>query len=95
MFEECRMNQNQELFSKNHLLMILMKDLNGYVTLFCHISQSESYQNRKYFSHSEKKKIFIPWQTYEIMKIFIYSLFQVVKFLLENFVLTEKFNQDR
>ena len=95
MFEECRMNQNQELFSKNHLLMILMKDLNGYVTLFFHISQSGSYQNRKYFSHSEKKKIFIPWQTYEIIKMFTYSLLQVVKFLLENFVLTEKFNQDR
>lgn len=89
------MNQNQDFFSKNHLVMILMKDFNGYVTLFFHISQSGSYQNRKYFSHSEKKKIFIPWQTYEIIKMFTYSLLQVVKFLLENFVLTEKFNQDR
>ena len=42
--------------------------------------------------------MFIPWQTYEDIKISIYSLFEVVKFLLENgtsFVFTEKFNQDR
>ena len=40
----------------------------------------------------------IPWQTYEGIKISIYSLFEVVKFLLENgtsFVFTETFNQDR
>ena len=42
--------------------------------------------------------MFIPWQTYEGIKISIYSLFEVVKFLLENgtsFVFTETFNQDR
>ena len=42
--------------------------------------------------------MFIPWQTYESIKISIYSLFEVVKFLLENgtsFVFTETFNQDR
>ena len=42
--------------------------------------------------------MFIPWQTYEDIKMSIYSLFEVVKFLLENgtsFVFTEKFNQDR
>ena len=42
--------------------------------------------------------MFIPWQTYEGIKISIYSLFEVVEFLLENgasFVLPEKSNQDR
>ena len=42
--------------------------------------------------------MFIPSQTYEGIKISIYSLCEVVKFLLENgvsFFFTEKFNQDR
>ena len=42
--------------------------------------------------------MFIPWQTYEGIKISTYSLFVLVTFLLENgtsFVFTEKFNQDR
>ena len=42
--------------------------------------------------------MFIPWQTYEGIKISIYSLFEVVEFLLENgasLVLPEKSNQDR
>ena len=41
--------------------------------------------------------MFSPSQTCEGIKISIYSLFEVVKFLLENvvsFVFTEKFNQD-
>ena len=41
--------------------------------------------------------MFIPWEIFEGIKISIYSLFEVVKFLLENgasFVFTEKFNQD-
>ena len=50
------------------------------------------------FSQSEKEKKFIPWQTFEGIKISIYSLFEKVRFLLENgasFVLTEKVSQDR
>ena len=57
-----------------------------------------STENREDFSQSKKEKIFIPSQAYEGIKISIYSLYEVVKFLLENgasFVFTEKFNQDR
>ena len=53
---------------------------------------------REYFIQSEKDKILIPWQTYEGITTSIYSLSEVVTFLLENgvsSVLTEKFNQDR
>ena len=55
-------------------------------------------ENPEDFSQSEKEKNFILWQTFEGIKIFIYSLFEKVKFLLENgasFVLTEKLSQDR
>ena len=42
--------------------------------------------------------MFIPWQTYEGTRISKYSLFEVVKFLLESgasFFFIEKFNEDR
>ena len=42
--------------------------------------------------------MFILWQTYEGIKIFINSLFEFVESLLENgasFALTKKFNQNR
>ena len=37
-----------------------------------------SIENREDFSQSEKKKIFILWQTDEGIKVSIYSLFEVV-----------------
>ena len=37
-----------------------------------------SIENREDFSQSEKKKIFILWQTGEGIKVSIYSLFEVV-----------------
>ena len=43
-----------------------------------------SIENREYFSQHEKGKMLIPWQTYDGIKISIYSLFEVVKFFLEN-----------
>ena len=54
-----------------------------------------SIKNQGYLSELEKEKMFIAWQTYEGIKISICSLFEVVKFLLENgasFVWTERFN---
>ena len=52
------MSQNQELFSKTISLVILMKDLNGYVTLSFHISQIGNYELRteKTLANQKKRK---------------------------------------
>ena len=49
------------------------------------------------FSQNAQSKMFLPWQTYEGLKITTHSTIKVVKFLLLQgmpFVLTERLNQD-
>ena len=57
-----------------------------------------SIQNRTgNFTTDEKSKMFISWQTYEGIKITVYSTVELVQFLLSNgvpYVLSGKFSQD-
>ena len=49
------------------------------------------------FSQNAQSRMFLPWQTYEGLKITTHSTIKVVKFLLLQgmpFVLTERLNQD-
>ena len=58
----------------------------------------ESTENRPgNFSQNARSRMFLPWQTYEGLKITTHSTIKVVKFLLLQgmpFVLTERLNQD-
>ena len=58
----------------------------------------ESTENRPVnFSQKARLRMFLPWQTYEGLKITPHSTIKVVKFLLLQgmpFVLTERLNQD-
>ena len=58
----------------------------------------ESTENRPgNFSQNARSQMFLPWQTYEGLKITTHSTIKVVKFLLLQgmpFVLTERLNQD-
>ena len=58
----------------------------------------ESTENRPgNFSQNAQSRMFLPWQTYEGLKITTHSTIKVVKFLLLQgmpFVLTERLNQD-
>ncbi|XP_047135769.1 uncharacterized protein LOC124812779 [Hydra vulgaris] len=50
-----------------------------------------------HYNDNSKSKMFLSWQTYEGLKITVYSFKEVVKFLLENglkYVLSERFCQD-
>ena len=57
----------------------------------------ESTENRTgNFSHNARSRMFLPWQTYEGLKITTHSTIKVVKFSLlqgMSFVLTERLNQ--
>jgi len=49
------------------------------------------------FSKEDRDRMFLSAQTYEGLKITVYSVIEATKFLLQNgmqYVLTEKFNQD-
>ena len=58
----------------------------------------ESTENRPgNFSQNARSRMFLPWQTYEGLRITTHSTIKVVKFLLLQgmpFVLTERLNQD-
>ena len=49
------------------------------------------------FSTTARAKMFISWQTFEGLQITVYSIIDVVKFLLKSgvpYILTERFCQD-
>ena len=70
-----------------------LKDFLGYFEKW-----RENIKNRDgNFTASERDRMFIPWQTYQGLKITVHSIIECTKYLLSNgmeFVLTERFNQD-
>ena len=49
------------------------------------------------FTQNARERMFLSWQTYEGLRVTVYSVIEATKFLLGNgmpFVLTERFNQD-
>ena len=86
-FLEPYRNQNDDRFNwlENKFLKFLEK---------WKISTQERAGN---FTQNARERMFLSWQTYEGLRITVYSTIEAAKFLLSEgmpFVLTERFNQD-